>query len=177
MNFLDSLFGQYDIALLKLFNQPYSVSLNILFIVLIYLIYPILTLLALYFLRTKQHAKFFHLVLAVILGYMFVLGLKYYVDRPRPYETHLELAKFFEKTDPSFPSAHAFLSFVSLYFIPKGIAKWMKYTFVFYLVVLIPFGVMYSAVHYPSDLLFGAIIGLLIPKIISENVAKKIFRC
>jgi undecaprenyl-diphosphatase len=105
-----------------------------------------------------------------------VLGIKYYVDRPRPYENHPELAKIFEKVDPSFPSAHTFLSFLVLYFIPKQLPKWTKYTFILYLTVLIPIGVLYAGVHYPSDVLFGAIIGLLFPKIVSENLAKKIFK-
>jgi len=176
MNTADSLFGEYDIFLLKLFNQPFSVQLNIFFMVLIYSIYPLLVVFAYYFLRKKQRTKFFRLVLSAVLGYLLVLGLKYYIDRPRPYESHPELAKIFEKTDPSFPSAHTFLSFLALYFIPKGTARWMKYVLAFYLAALIPLSVMYAGVHYPSDAVFGAMIGLLIPKIVSESTAKKIFR-
>lgn len=176
MNFVDSLFGEYDLYLLKLFNQPFSAPLNIFFMISIYSIYPLLIVFASFFLRAKQHAKIFHLVLAIILGYIFVLGLKYYIDRPRPYETHPELAKIFEKTDPSFPSSHAFLSILTLYFIPKEIPRWLKYILMFYLIILIPFSVMYAGVHYPSDVFFGAMIGLLLPRIVSESVARKIFR-
>jgi hypothetical protein len=46
----------------------------------------------------------------------------------------------------------------------------------FYLIILIPFSVMYAGVHYPSDVFFGAMIGLLLPRIVSESVARKIFR-
>jgi len=176
MSIIDNLFGTYDMYLLKFFNQPFSVSLNIFFIILIYSIYPILILLAFFFMRTKQFEKLSRLFLVVVFGYLFVLGIKYYVDRPRPYENHPELAKIFEKVDPSFPSAHTFLSFLVLYFIPKQLPKWTKYTFILYLTVLIPIGVLYAGVHYPSDVLFGAIIGLLFPKIVSENLAKKIFK-
>jgi undecaprenyl-diphosphatase len=126
--------------------------------------------------RTKQFEKLSHFFLVMVLGYLFVLGIKYYIDRPRPYETHPELAKIFEKVDPSFPSAHTFLSFLALYFIPKKTPKLLKYCIAAYLVFLVPLSVMYAGVHYPSDVLFGAIIGLLVPKIISENFAKKAFK-
>jgi len=176
MSIIDNLFGTYDMYLLKFFNQPFSVFLNIFFIVLIYSIYPILILLAFFYMRTKQFEKLSHLFLVVVLGYLFVIGLKYYFDRPRPYENHPELAKIFEKIDPSFPSAHTFLSFLVLYFIPKRLPKWIKYIFILYLIVLIPIGVLYAGVHYPSDVAFGAIIGLLFPKIISEGFARKVFK-
>jgi len=174
MNF-DAL-SQQEIAILKMFNQPFSVSFNMVFMVLIYFIYPMLITFAFYFLRKKQNVKFSHLVLSAILGYLFVLGLKYYFDRPRPYETYTSLPKIFEKVDPSFPSAHTFLSFLMLSFIPAETPKWLKYILATYLFALVPVSVMYAGVHYPSDVLAGALLGILMPKIISEKISKKIFK-
>jgi len=175
MSFFDAL-SQQEITILKMFNQPFSVYFNLVFMVLIYLIYPMLIVFTFYYIKKRQNTKFFHLVLSAILGYLFVLGIKYYFDRPRPYETYTNLPKIFEKSDPSFPSAHTFMSFLMLSFIPAETPKWLKYILAVYLSILVPFSVMYAGVHYPSDVIAGAILGILFPKIISEKLSKKIFK-
>jgi undecaprenyl-diphosphatase len=119
------------------------------------------------------------LILSALIGIILVNALKYSVGRPRPYETFPEINKILVRADPSFPSSHVFISFLCFSFLPKKFKLFRKLSII-YLLLLIPIGTMYTGVHYPSDVLAGAVIGLLIPRIISENLVdrltKRIFK-
>jgi membrane-associated phospholipid phosphatase len=43
-----------------------------------------------------------------------------------------------------------------------------------YLLILIPLSSLYSGVHFPSDLIVGALLGLIFPKILTEKTSSKI---
>lgn len=163
-----------DLSILKFINQPFITSLNLIFIVVIYSAYAYLVFLLFYYYKTKQKDKFIHLLLVSAIGIIFVNLLKYTIKRPRPYDAHPEIKSILTKADPSFPSAHTAISFICFKFIPQNISNLFKYLSWIYLLILIPFGSMYVGVHYPSDVLGGAIIGLLMPRIITEKMAKKL---
>lgn len=112
-----------------------------------------------------------------MIGTLLVSSLKYFIARDRPYRTYPDVKKVrqFVKTDPSFPSFHTFISFLTIRFIPKK-PKWPKYFSTVYLLILIPFWAMYMGLHYPSDVVVGALIGLLLPIVISEKIAYKLGR-
>lgn len=165
-----------DLLILKFFNQPFLQDLNILFIFLVFLVYPYLIFLLYYYFKTKNNRKLFHLIIASILGYFFVIALKFLINRPRPYETFSDINATLLKIDPSFPSSHAFLAFLLTYFIPRKFSKAFFSLSILYLVLLIPMASMYIGVHYPSDLLVGALIGLIFPRLISENLSSKILK-
>jgi Membrane-associated phospholipid phosphatase len=108
--------------------------------------------------------------------------LKNCIARPRPFEvlTHLQVL-IHKPTDYSFPSGHAASSFAAagaFYFY--GSRKWGGLAFV--LAALIGFSRLYLGVHYPTDVLFGAMIGLLISfltckifALIQEKLKEKVF--
>lgn len=100
---------------------------------------------------------------------LLIFSLKYSIARARPYDVYPDIKKVgqFEKTTPSFPSSHAFISFLCLHFISKK-SKWLKYFSIIYLII-IPFGSMYMGVHYPSDVLAGALLGWFLPIILSKK--------
>ncbi|KNZ42782.1 phosphatase PAP2 family protein [Acetobacterium bakii] len=89
------------------------------------------------------------------------LGLKPFVARPRPftaYEINLLIPK---PIDLSFPSGHSASAFaiVWAYFITqKDYWRWGLVVFA----LLISFSRLYLFVHYPTDVIAGIIIGILI---------------
>lgn len=168
-----------DIIILKFFNQPFLFYLNFSFIFIIYSVYGYLVLLMYICFKSNDKKTLRRIILSALIGIILVNALKYSVGRPRPYESYPEINKILVRADPSFPSSHVFISFLCFSFLPKKF-KLFKRLSIIYLLFLIPIGSMYTGVHYPSDVLVGAIIGLVIPKLISEKIvndlAKKIFK-
>lgn len=164
-----------DFAILKFLNQYFFPDLAYLFLFITNSIYVFFVLLLCYFFVKKQKTKAVQLVLTFIIGYLLVISLKYSIGRPRPYQTYPEINRTIEKADPSFPSSHTFLSLLCFSFVPKEFRKFI-YLFFIYLEILIPFGLIYTGVHYFSDVIAGAFIGLLMPRIISEKFSAKLVK-
>jgi undecaprenyl-diphosphatase len=166
-----------DLAVLQIFNRPFLPYLNVIFILILSSVYIFVIFLAYTFFRNKEKEKLYHLIFLAIVGYAIVAALKILVARERPYTAFPDLVSIIStKSDMSFPSAHTFMSFLCLYFLPKNFPKWLRIIFVIYLVVLIPVGILYIGLHFPSDVLAGAIIGLAMPILIKEKITNKIFK-
>lgn len=129
-----------------------------------------------FFARNKDKKRVLQLLLTTAVGLLLVFSLKYYVERPRPYQA-FDFSVLETKSDPSFPSAHTFLALLFYYFATK-IQKLKRFRFIFamHLLVLVPVGVMITGVHYLTDVLASAVIGFIIPRIFSERVIAKIFK-
>jgi len=100
-----------------------------------------------------------YLAVGLVADAIFVLALKTIIHQPRPYEvlpiTPLELGD----TDASLPSGHASRAFLSAVILSKF---YRKYTIIFFfLAASIGFSRVYLGVHYPLDILIGAINGVL----------------
>ncbi|MEG0283426.1 MAG: phosphatase PAP2 family protein [Erysipelotrichales bacterium] len=84
--------------------------------------------------------------------------IKNLVKRTRPYEQHDYIKLLIERQSSySFPSGHSMTSFMAAtvlaYYFPK-------YKLAFYiLATLIAFSRVYVGVHYPSDIIAGALVG------------------
>jgi len=91
------------------------------------------------------------------------LGLKNLVARPRPY-THFDVSLLInEKWDYSFPSGHTSASFAVAYVLFKNKFKLRRvpvYLFALVLAVLMGFSRLYLSVHFPTDILAGAGVGI-----------------
>jgi undecaprenyl-diphosphatase len=112
--------------------------------------------------RGKRHVKLAALLLIatiVVSDQLSSSVLKYWLERPRPchglHHVHLLVGC---GSGFSFPSSHAVNNFAAAlilaFFIPR--AKWWFFGFA----SLVAFSRVYVGVHYPSDVLGGAIIGL-----------------
>lgn len=90
------------------------------------------------------------------------LFLKNVVARTRPYEVVEGLTRLIEKqSDYSFPSGHTAASFAAAVILFLQLPK--KYGIpALILAVLISFSRLYLGVHYPTDVLAGAVSGTLI---------------
>ena len=100
-------------------------------------------------------------VLALGVGYAVGnVWLKELVMRPRPFVTHTDLTPLLDPGDRwSFPSGHALSSFAAataLFFFHKktGLLAYL-------LAACIAFSRLYASVHYPTDVLAGAVLGIL----------------
>jgi undecaprenyl-diphosphatase len=122
-------------------------------------------LLTLVFFATKEYKKMAKvLTLSMIFNFFIVnLIIKPTVARTRPFELVNGINLLVPKPiDPSFPSGHTAISFCFLFvvlFMTKS--KIIKGITIF-LALLISYSRLYLFVHYPSDVIFGAIIGAAI---------------
>ena len=113
----------------------------------------------LFFRKTRRAG----LAMLLALGVGYAVGnvwLKELVMRPRPFVTHTDLTPLLDPGDRwSFPSGHALSSFAAataLFFFHKktGLLAYL-------LAVCITFSRLYASVHYPTDVLAGAVLGIL----------------
>ena len=101
------------------------------------------------------------------------LILKNLVARVRPYDINTAIAILIKKPlDFSFPSGHTAASFAAMtaLFLAKMKKAWIA---ALVLAVLIAFSRLYFYVHYPTDVLGGAIVGIL-SGIIGYAIVEKI---
>ena len=89
--------------------------------------------------------------------------LKYAVQRDRPPTIILDPKPLMEiPTTSSFPSGHTSTSFACAYVISRLAPRLTVYVFV--LAALIGFSRIYVGVHFPLDVLAGAVLGVLVAK-------------
>jgi membrane-associated phospholipid phosphatase len=95
----------------------------------------------------------------IALNTAMAIGLKYAINRDRPYITYPEIKNLANETTPAMPSGHTSSAFnvaTSLtLFYPKWYVAVPAYTWA----SGVAYSRMYLGVHYPSDLIAGAILG------------------
>jgi membrane-associated phospholipid phosphatase len=106
---------------------------------------------------TKQKAIF--VGQTVIASSFVVYALKEIVKRDRPYETYPEVDNVIVEDSYSFPSGHASLAFSTATSISMAYPKWYIIAPAFIWAGTVGYSRMYLGLHYPSDVLFGALIG------------------
>lgn len=110
--------------------------------------------------RWKEQAYYFAVVsLSLLLSSGIVTeSIRFFLSRPRPFVT-FELEPLFMKTSASFPSGHATFFFalaMAVMFFNRRAGWWFLAT-----AFLMGVARVYAGVHYPSDILGGALIGIL----------------
>ncbi len=88
--------------------------------------------------------------------------LKPLIARPRPFVNDPEILGHMIVTPPSswsFPSGHTASSFTGAFILARANKKFAPWAYI--LAVLIAFSRAYLQVHYPSDIIAGAILGTL----------------
>ena len=116
---------------------------------------------------TKQRRIFRRLLLLYTIQSVLIYGLKFLIRRERPLFI-LEMASKISRgpgeiLDPSFPSAHATFAFM----MATLLAHWFpRYRILFYIIAgFIAWTRIYLGLHYPTDVMAGALLGYGITKI------------
>lgn len=118
---------------------------------------------ALVLLITVKYRKIgFMVFFASSINFVIVEVLKHAVKEPRPFITHPELLNSVVGAAPhsySFPSGHASAAFVGAFVLAHFFKKWAipLYALAVCIMVSRPF----LLVHYPTDVIAGAIIGII----------------
>jgi len=105
-------------------------------------------------------------IVALLFGYFLTEILKYIVERPRPYAV-LEGVRVLAYIDASsLPSGHTVASFIGAIIIGREYSfeiKGKSCKLIYPLLIfafLVGFSRIYNGVHYPSDVISGALIGI-----------------
>ena len=115
--------------------------------------------------RSKKHGAQKAVIMAVmtmVIALAVKAAISYVWLRARPFVAYPELYSMSFRVDqPSFPSSHAMISFaIAASIAMSGYRKlggWLLTA-----AVLVGLGRVFSGVHYPSDVLMGALLGILI---------------
>ncbi|MGZ4117751.1 MAG: phosphatase PAP2 family protein, partial [Bacteroidia bacterium] len=86
-------------------------------------------------------------------------GLKYTVNRPRPFVTYPDIEKRASAGSKSFPSGHTSDSFALATSLSLAFPKWYVIAPSYIWACSVAYSRMDLGVHYPSDVLAGAVIG------------------
>ncbi len=125
------------------------------------LFWIVLCILLLIFKKTRKIGIV--MALAIIVNALLVnVWIKNMVARVRPYDAFDDIIRLIEiQSDYSFPSGHTSVAFSSVMALQLAVEKKQKkYVIVAWLLAfLIGFSRLYLGVHYPSDVLCGALIG------------------
>ncbi len=121
-----------------------------------------------YFWARKEKRLAIFLTAGIIAGAVFTYPLKFLIDRQRPYE-QLDAARLLTpfENDPSFPSGHTEMSFLAATIVSQFHPGYSKYLYGFSLIVAL--SRIYVGVHFPIDVIGGAIIGIVIGKLILKR--------
>lgn len=86
-------------------------------------------------------------------------ALKYTIDRQRPYEKYPDIVPFTGDFTSSFPSGHTTSAFATATTLTMLKPEWYVIVPAFGYAGLVAYSRMHLGMHYPSDLLMGALIG------------------
>ncbi|MBI4945043.1 MAG: phosphatase PAP2 family protein [Bacteroidetes bacterium] len=86
-------------------------------------------------------------------------GMKYSFNRVRPFETYSFIIKKSDAGSPSFPSGHTSSAFATAALLALAYPKWYIIAPSFLWASAVGYSRMELGVHYPSDVLVGAIVG------------------
>ncbi|MFH1618545.1 MAG: phosphatase PAP2 family protein [bacterium] len=136
--------------------------------------FVIVFVILIFFFRKKNEARYKLAAVMLIAGHMLcyytVELLRNFIGRARPCNALIDAITFIEKTDGSFPSGHTCEAFMAAVYLAGFFGK-MRGALIA-AAVLTGLSRIYMGVHYPSDVLAGAAIGIVIGRFLIRTEKK-----
>ena len=155
-----------DIDLLRKINLERNTNLDQTFLVITHSDVPIslalpATLLTIGLIKKDSLFKQNSLMItgSLVASTVVMVGMKWGIGRDRPFITYPELDKLAPAGSPAFPSGHTSMAFSTATSITIAYPKWYVYVPAFMWAGAVGYSRMHLGVHYPSDVLVGAILG------------------
>jgi membrane-associated phospholipid phosphatase len=108
---------------------------------------------------TAEIVDGFKTVAALAINTIITSGLKYAVNRARPYKTYADIHPYSYDGDPSFPSGHTSYAFSLATIVSLEYKKWYIIVPAYAWAATVGYSRVYLGEHYPSDVLAGAVVG------------------
>lgn len=96
---------------------------------------------------------------SILAGGGLALGLKYIVNRPRPFVTYPDIPHEGRDRDPSFPSGHSTLAFATATSLSLQLRRWYYVVPLYLWAGTVAYSRLDLGMHYPSDVAAGMLIG------------------
>ena len=103
--------------------------------------------------------KGYYLGATLLTSAVLTTTLKFTIDRDRPFVTYPDIQKLTGAGSPSFPSGHTSEAFATATSLSLAFPKWYVIAPSFLWASAAGYSRMHLGVHYPSDVLVGALIG------------------
>ncbi len=147
-----------DQALLIFFNQTLANPiLDLVMVVITYAGLALLPAIGVMLIVAKQQRAGLAVLMALLVGEVFTLTFQFLALRPRPVDIRAVIPT---PNFPSFPSGHAAAAFATATVLVLTYRRWRAWLPTLTGASLIALSRVYLGVHYPSDILGGAVVGL-----------------
>jgi membrane-associated phospholipid phosphatase len=103
--------------------------------------------------------KGIYLAESILVSGFVTISMKYAIQRDRPFVTYPDIQKLTGAGSPSFPSGHTSEAFATATSLSLAFPKWYVIAPSFLWASAAGYSRMHLGVHYPSDVLVGALVG------------------
>ena len=155
-----------DISLLHDINKQRNASLDKIMVGVTNSVYPVsgivpLTELIIGYTRHDKKVEIagWQTIAGLGVNTIITFGLKNTINRKRPYNTYSYIQPYQHDIDPSFPSGHTSFSFCDATSVSLCYPKWYVIAPSYIWAATVGYSRMYLGMHYPTDVLAGAIVG------------------